>query len=128
MTEDRDGDATHVSVRLGTDLRLARVARAVASACGAIEDYDSDALDDLRLLVDEVFHALTIVGSGPITLDIACDGALQLEMTAPRRPGSDWDDPALDMLHTIAEVVADEVEFHASPDTLVFRARRAAKE
>ena len=83
---------------LPPDARNARVARAVAVACASLESFDVDDLVDLRLLMDEVFHAVTALSEGPVTLSIRpVDGTLWLEMRAASHGTVHWTDPELEL-------------------------------
>ena len=93
---DSSGNGS-VRLVLPPDARNARVARAVAVACASLESFDVDDLVDVRLLMDEVFHAVRSLSEGPVSVSIRpSDGTLGLEMRAARPGTMGWTDPHLE--------------------------------
>ena len=113
---------TDVRFRLPPAPRYARVARSAAAACASLEGFSIDSLGDVRLLVDELFHALSTIGVGPITIGLEpADGKLGLDMSARRRGAEGWDGPDLALLHTLIDVVTDESQFDVDTDRVGVR-------
>ena len=72
--------------------RFARVARAAAAACGVLAGFTVEELDDLRLLVDEVFVAMLELGVTAIELVVTPQGGrvdvLMAASAGPARPAA----------------------------------------
>jgi anti-sigma regulatory factor (Ser/Thr protein kinase) len=94
----RTGDARHdgvvtdghdgvVRLELPIESKYIRVARLVASGLGATAGLDVDAVDDLRIAVDELCAALFEVGGQKVELTFAVD-ADQVEVTGSTETGS----------------------------------------
>ena len=72
--ESQDNEVRPVAVvELAPEVALARVARAAAAACCAIAGFSIDRVADVRLVVDEVFNVLVVVGVGPVRLRLIAD-------------------------------------------------------
>jgi hypothetical protein len=99
-------------LELAPDVAMARVARAATSACGTLAGFTVDRLADVRLVVDEVFNMLVVVGTGPIRLCLASAGAVvELEMSAERRDERGWRIGEFDLVRLLVEVTADRAAF-----------------
>jgi serine/threonine-protein kinase RsbW len=67
-----DGKDNVVRLELPVDARYIRVARLVASGLGSTAGFDVDAVDDLRIAVDELCSALfELADGGPVSLSFA---------------------------------------------------------
>lgn len=90
----------------------ARVARTTSAALGALQGFTIDVVDDLRLLVDEVFMVLHDLGADRVTLRLApIDDGLEIDivaegpLSAPRGTGETT------LARAVAEVIAADVRF-----------------
>jgi hypothetical protein len=100
----------------------ARVVRTAAAACGVLEGFSVDLLGDVRLLVDEVFTAMTDAGVDRVRLRFApSDGrlAVSIEASAPA-PTSGHSD--LRFVRSLADIVADGVDFGLERERPAFAA------
>ena len=84
MTDGHDGV---VRLELPLESKYIRVARLVASGLGATAGLDVDAVDDLRIAVDELCAALFEVGGQKVELTFAVD-ADHVEVTGSTQTGS----------------------------------------
>ena len=84
MTDGHDGV---VRLELPIESKYIRVARLVASGLGATAGLDVDAVDDLRIAVDELCAALFEVGGEKVQLTFAVD-ADHVEVTGSTETGS----------------------------------------
>jgi len=75
-----DGSDGVVRLELPVESQYIRVARLVASGLGASAGLDVDAVDDLRIAVDELCAALFEVGGGKVELTFAV-GSDEVEVT-----------------------------------------------
>jgi hypothetical protein len=120
---DVEFDENTVTVELPPRTRFSRVARTLAAACCAVEGLSADTMADVRLLVDEVFHALSSVTAGPIRIMLTPRrGRVLLSMFAPPRPGSDWDAIELPLLEAIAAVMVTDPVFGVDDELVRFTA------
>lgn len=120
------GDGSVVLV-LPPDVRNARVARAVAVACASLESFDVDDLVDLRLLMDEVFHAVTALSDGPVTLSIRpVDGTLGLEVRAASHGPMHWTDPDLELARRVISSTCATAAFGEAEGVVWFEAQLQA--
>jgi len=114
-------------VELAPQDALARVARASAASCCAIAGFSVDRLADVRLVVDEVFNVLVIVGVGPIRLRLApTNDCLDLEMSAARRDARGWRLDEFRIVRMLIDVTADQATFDDRDSRLALRARFGA--
>ena len=112
---------------LPPDARNARVARAVAVACASLESFDVDDLVDLRLLMDEVFHAVAALSEGPVTLSIRpVDGTLCLEMRAASHGTVRWTDPDLELARRVISSTSATAAFGDAEGVVWFEAQLQA--
>jgi hypothetical protein len=112
---------------LSPDARNARLARAVAVACASVESFDVDDLIDLRLLMDEVFHAVTALSEGPVTLSIRpVDGTLCLEMRAASQGTVRWTDPDLELARRVISATCATAAFGDAEGVVWFEAQLQA--
>jgi hypothetical protein len=112
---------------LPPDGRNARVARAVAVACASLESFDVDDLVDLRLLMDEVFHAVTALSEGPVRLSIRpVDGTLGLEMRAASHGMMRWTDPGLELARRVISSTCATAAFGDAEGVVWFEAQLQA--
>ena len=82
-----DGHDGVVRLELPIESKYIRVARLVASGLGATAGLDVDAVDDLRIAVDELCAALFEVGGEKVQLTFAVDADL-VEVTGSTETGS----------------------------------------
>jgi hypothetical protein len=98
---------------------LSRTARTIVAAGAALDGFDEERLEDVRLLVDTAFHALTNVGDGPVDISMASSAdAIELALAARRRPTARWDDPELQALRTVIGVVAADAAFEDADEVM----------
>ena len=106
--------------------RYARVVRTAAAACGVLEGFSVDVLGDVRLLVDEVFMAMSATGVTAVRFRFAPSGGrLGVEIEAAGRvvsPGR----PDLRFVESLADVVAEGVSFGLDGERPRFAATIAA--
>ena len=126
--ESQDNEVRPVAVvELAPEVALARVARAAAAACGAIAGFSIDRVADVRLVVDEVFNVLVVVGVGPVRLRlIPTEDSVDLEMSAARRDDRGWRVDELGVVRLLTEVTADQATFEDRDGRLVMDARFGA--
>jgi anti-sigma regulatory factor (Ser/Thr protein kinase) len=70
-----------IVMEFASDPRHARVARAAITATAVLENFTLEQIDDVRLLVDEVFNALAASGASRITFALVV-GPNRLAVTA----------------------------------------------
>ena len=123
---DARGDGSVLLV-LSPDARNARVARAVAVACASFESFDVDDLVDVRLLMDEVFHAVTALSQGPVTLAVRpFDGTLGLEMRAVSHGTMRWTHPHLELARRVISSTCATAAFGEAEGVVWFEAQLQA--
>lgn len=116
-----------VVLRLPEDPHYARVARSVAVACASLASFDMDDLVDVRLLVDEVFHALTMLGDGPITLTVRPEArALGVEMRVVGNGRTTWSHPDFALVRRVIDVICVTAAIGESDGESWFEARLQA--
>ena len=82
-----------------------------------------DTVADIRLLVDEVFHALSAIGPGPVTIVLTpVAGHVSLEMSTAARPGCHWGTPTVPFLEMMATVIVDDPLFDEDGGVVRFSA------
>jgi len=88
----------------------AQVVRTTAAAVGATAHFTLEGLDDLRLLVDEVFGSMCTLGVPRVELCLVCrDGAVGVQMSASA-PIPPWTSPPdLGVATLLAAVLATDV-------------------
>ena len=126
--ESQDNEVGPVAVvELAPEVALARVARASAAACCAIAGFSIDRVADVRLVVDEVFNVLVVVGVGPVRLRLMpTEDSVDLEMSAARRDDRGWRVDELGVVRLLTEVTADQATFEDRDGRLVMDARFGA--
>jgi hypothetical protein len=113
----------NVVVVMPAEDRYARVARTTAATCAVLEGFDVDRLDDVRLLVDEVFAAILGGGARHVEMRIALDeGRLVLELIAQRDGGGARDHADVTLVRDLADVLATEVSMELDRDPPRFAA------
>ena len=111
-------------VELAPEAALARVARAAAAACCATAGFSVDRLADVRLVVDEVFNVLVVVGVGPIRLRLVPEyDTVDLEMSATRRDDRGWRLGEFEIVRLLTDVTADRASFEDHHGRLSLTAR-----
>ena len=114
-------------VELAPQLTLARVARAAAAACCATAGFSVDRLADVRLVVDEVFNVLVVVGVGPIRLRLVPENdTVDVEISAARRDDRGWRLDEFEIVRLLTDVTADQATFEDRDDRLSLTARFGA--
>lgn len=104
----------------------ARVARAAAAACGALEGFSVDDLSDLRLLVDEVFSAMHGLGVQRVEMELEpAGGAVVVRMRAEGSLGSCSPGVDVGVTQRLARVVAHDVDLGLSGERPTFEATLA---
>ena len=111
-----------VQLTIPGDARYLRVARMVASSVATLSDFDVDAVDDLRIAVDELCGVLVERGGGS-AIDLrfeVVDGAVLVNGTCAvgADPPRDADREAL--WTQILAVVTDRYEVTAADGELAF--------
>ena len=111
-----------VELTIPGDARFLRVARMVASSVATLSDFDVDAVDDLRIAVDELCGVLVERGGGSVLelrFDVA-DGAVVVRGTCALG-AEQVPDPDREALWTqILAVVTDRYEVAAADGELAF--------
>jgi len=104
-----DGEVSVVRLELPVDTRYIRVARLVASGMGATAGLDVDAVDDLRIAVDELCSALfELAGGGPVALTFQLnEQAVDVEGRAPAAPAARIDKERFALSEQILGVACD---------------------
>ena len=86
-----------------------------------------DDLVDLRLLMDEVFHAVMSLSQGPVTLSIRpSDGTLGLEIRAASHGTTRWTDPNLDLARRVISTTCATAAFGEAEGVVWFEAQLQA--
>jgi len=111
-----------VELTIPGDARFLRVARMVASSVATLADFDVDAIDDLRIAVDELCGVLVERGGGT-SIDLRFDVedvavVVRGECELGAEPVEDDDRKAL--WTQILRVVADRYEVTASDGHVTF--------
>ncbi|MGD9795973.1 MAG: hypothetical protein AB7V43_21110 [Acidimicrobiia bacterium] len=93
-----------VELTIPHDVSYIRVARLAVSGIAALCGFDIDAIDDLRLAVDELCVCCVECGRGPIAIRFAWDGAA-LHVSGSSSTGPDTatliDDRRFDLTHQV---------------------------
>jgi serine/threonine-protein kinase RsbW len=112
-----------VSLSLPCTPEHARVARTTAAAFGAMAGFSIDGLDDLRLLVDEVFGAMGTVGVRRVDLCFARhDEGMHLEVAASAPVASRGPPPDTRIAVLLAAVLAADVRINLDGTRPTFEA------
>lgn len=120
-----------VQLTIAADPRQVRLARLVAGGYGSLIGMDVDALDDLRISIDELCVWLIEHGDGsPITLDLRVEAdAIEVTGTCPVATdgeGGDEDRGALALQILAIAVEAHRVEHGEGVITFWFRSHPVA--
>jgi len=119
-----DGD---VYLVVPAEARFARVARTLAATCAALHGFDVDRMDDVRLLVDEVFAAMLAAGARRVHLAFVLrNGALVMELVADHGRDVDRQPADAQFVHTLAGALATDVSIELDRDPPRFAATMAA--
>jgi serine/threonine-protein kinase RsbW len=117
-----------VTVTIPARADLVHVFRTVVAAVAARLDFPYDALDDLRMVVDEASAALLAIRppAGRLTLRLTSgDGRLEI-LVGSDASGESW--PAPDVERTLTwkglEALTDEARFETTPEGPAVRAIR----
>jgi len=111
-----------VQLMIPGDARFLRVARMVASSVATLSEFDVDAIDDLRIAVDELCGVLVERGAGS-TIDLrfdVVDGAVVVRGRCPLRAHPVVDDGREALWTQILRVVADRYEVTTADGEIAF--------
>jgi anti-sigma regulatory factor (Ser/Thr protein kinase) len=86
------------------EARHARVARAAIAATAVLEDFTLERIDDVRLIVDELFNALVTTGASRVTFALTV-GPSRLAVTA-HGTGSRAVDDEYAVLRVLGDAIA----------------------
>jgi hypothetical protein len=108
-----DPDATTLQLVLPADPRMLRVLRLVASGMASLGSFDLDAVEEVRVAVDELGSTLIgASGGAPVSLTFALTGdALSVDGSTELTNGELEVDPLTDR---ILDVVASSHAFHSA--------------
>jgi serine/threonine-protein kinase RsbW len=115
-----------VRLELPVDTRYIRVARLVASGMAATAGLDMDAVDDLRIAVDEVCAALfELADGGPVTLTFALgEEEIQVEGHVRTRPAAALDQERFSLSEQILGVACDGYTMNVDDGAARFTLRK----
>ncbi len=110
-----------VVLTLPADERFASIARGLAVSCASLESFDVDDLVDVRLVVDEVFNAVAVLGCGTVTLTLSLSSStLGIVVSAPSAGRSSWASPQLASTRRIIGVLCTAAAFGIADETVWF--------
>jgi serine/threonine-protein kinase RsbW len=117
-----------VTVTIPARADLVHVFRTVVAAVAARLDFPYDALDDLRMVVDEASAALLAIRppAGRLTLRLTSgDGRLEI-LVGSDASGESWPAPDVERTLTwkVLEALTDEARFETTPEGPAVRAIR----
>lgn len=119
MDED-EGSEAHVELVIPGDPRFLRVARMAAASVATVGGFDVDAVDDLRIGVDELCSLLLDQGDGDLTLRFSVTRS-RLVVNGRCRARHDLPEGGRSTLaQQILAVVADRYEVAVVDGDLVF--------
>ena len=104
--------------------RHARVARAAIAATAVLEDFTLERIDDVRLIIDEVFNALVVTGASRVTFALVA-GPRRLAMTASGT-GSRAVDDEFAVLRVLGDAIAPGWSLETTHGGVTFAAAIAA--
>lgn len=92
--------ATSLTLTLPADPQLLRIVRLVASGVASLGPLDLDAVEEVRVMADELVSTLMEASDGgPVTMDLSINGErLRLEASASVRSGTLEVDPMTDRI------------------------------
>jgi hypothetical protein len=101
----------------------ARAARTTAAACATMAGFSVDRLDDLRLVVDEVFVTMSAVGVQQVDLSLAVVGEdVHVAMSAATPVLGRGSPPDTRIAALLADVLAADVRIHLDAARPTFEA------
>lgn len=119
------GSGGPVCLTVPAERRYLRMVRLLSSSAAADLGFDIDAIEDLRVLVDEACAALIAVAAPGAAIDIA----IEQDGESVQLSGSCRSDGAPPQLHPVAaeivNMLADEVELQEDEGTARFALRKA---
>lgn len=119
MDEDTGSEA-HVELVIPGDPRFLRVARMAAASVATVGGFDVDAVDDVRIAVDELCSLLLDHGHGDLALRFSVtESGLVVNGRCHARTGLP-DDGRSTLAHQILAVVADRYELAVVDGDLAF--------
>jgi serine/threonine-protein kinase RsbW len=113
----RDQPEDEVRLTVPPEQRYLRLIRLAATSIAAAADFDVEAIEDVRIVVDELCSALLEWATGPIELAIRVTvDEFRCGAAAPGTP-PDGEAELLDPLRsTIVRALTDEYEFYGGAD------------
>lgn len=102
------------------DPRHARVARAAVAAAATLVNFSVDRIDDVRLVVDEVFNALVASGASEVSLALEVARS-DIALTARGR-GSEIVPEGFDLLGVLGDAIVPGWALERGRDGLTFTA------
>ena len=115
-------EVVHVSLEIGARHRQVRVARVAAAGIATLAGLDVDAVENLRIAVDEGCVWLIERGDGsPLRLrfDVKEDGRVEVDGVTPRGPDADHEPTSL-LVHQIMSAACAEHRFEHVGDQVRF--------
>ena len=115
-----------IELTLPASTSVIQLARLLASGVAARSRFDVDAVDDIRIGVDEMCSSLLEVSDGPsLTLRFTTDHeALEVWGFASRRFEAEVDPERFDLSRQILDVVVDEHRIDLDDDVVTFWVRK----
>jgi hypothetical protein len=112
-----------VVLRLRCAARYARLVRTSAAACAVLEGFSVDGLDDVRLLVDEVFMTMHNVGVEWLEVRLMPHGGrLDIEMVAERPVPRLDASPDAGLVQRVIDAIAERATLDLTADRPAFAA------
>jgi anti-sigma regulatory factor (Ser/Thr protein kinase) len=121
------GTGTGITVAIARDPALVRTVRLIAAAVARRASHDEELVEEVRLAVGEACALMVGVdgaGSGPVTVTLAMDGRLVVEVVATGRVAlADADDADLDGVEPWALLrgLIEDLDVEQSGDTTTLR-------
>ena len=103
-----------------TEPRHARVARAAVAATAVLEDFTLERIDDVRLIIDELFNALVTTGASRVTFTLVV-GPSRLAVTA-HGTGSQALDDEFASLRVLGDAIAPGWSLQTTSGGVIFAA------
>lgn len=101
-----------------TEPRHARVARAAIAATAVLEDFTLERIDDVRLIIDELFNALVTTGASRVTFTLVV-GPSRLAVTA-HGTGSQALDDEFSILRVLGDAIAPGWSLQTTSGGVIF--------
>ena len=107
-----------VTLEVTSEPRHARVARTALGACAALEGFSVEAMDDVRLVIDEIFNSFVAAGATRITFAVRF-AHRTVDVAARCRGGCDDTPEHFAILRVLADVIAPGWSLRAADGGLV---------